>query len=87
MPFGLTGAPSSFQRLMDKLFHGLSFVTIYLDNILVHSPNPDVHIKHLQQVFQHLRTAGLKLRGAKCHIGLSEVTCLGHINNSCDWHG
>ena len=36
MPFGLSGAPSSFQRLMDT---GFSFVTIHLDDILVHSEN------------------------------------------------
>ena len=27
LPFGLTGAPSSFQQLMDKLFRDLPFVT------------------------------------------------------------
>ena len=37
MPFGLYGAPSSFHTLMDKVLCGLSFVTIYLDDILVHS--------------------------------------------------
>ena len=31
MPFGLCGAPSSFQRLMDKITRGLHFVTTYLD--------------------------------------------------------
>ena len=30
MPFSLTGAPSSFQRLMDSVFHGLPFVTTYV---------------------------------------------------------
>ena len=29
MPFGLTGAPSSFQRLMKQLLRNLPFVTVY----------------------------------------------------------
>ena len=33
MPFGLTGASSSFQRLMDKVLSGLTFIIIYLDDI------------------------------------------------------
>jgi len=33
MPFGLTGASSSFQRLMDTTLHRLPFVTIYLDDV------------------------------------------------------
>jgi len=43
MPFGLTGTPSSFQRLMDKTLQGLSFVNIYLDDILVHSSSEETH--------------------------------------------
>ena len=41
MPFGLSGTPSSFQCLMDKTLHGLSFVTIYLDDILL--KNEETH--------------------------------------------
>eukprot|EP00731_Ephydatia_muelleri_P014508 Em0008g228a len=50
MPFGLTGAPGSFQRLMDKVLRGLNFVTTYLDDVLVHSKTKDEHIKHLNAV-------------------------------------
>ena len=50
MPFGLTGAPGSFQRLMDKVLRGLNFVTTYLDDVLVHSKTKDEHIKHLNVV-------------------------------------
>ena len=39
MPFGLAGAPSSFQRLMNQIFRGLPFVTTYIDDVLVHSAN------------------------------------------------
>ena len=63
MPFGLTGAPSSFQRPMDKLFHDLPFVTAYLDDLFIYSANIKLHVKHLQEVFCRLWKAGLTLRG------------------------
>eukprot|EP00731_Ephydatia_muelleri_P038690 Em0863g2a len=73
MPFGVTGGPSSFQRLMDKVLHGLPFVTSYIDDVLVHSPNMKCHLQHLQQVFERLANAGLTLRGSKCQLGLDKV--------------
>ena len=79
MPFGLTGAPGSFQRLMDKVLRGLNFVTTYLDDVLVHSKSKDEHIKHLNVVFSRLKNAGLTLRGSKCHIGHDKVYYLGHV--------
>ena len=79
MPFGLTGAPSSFQRMMDKLFRDLPFVSSYIDDVLIHSPDVSTHSEHLQEVFRRLREAGLTLRGQKCHIGLSQVSYLGHV--------
>jgi len=82
MPFGLTGAPSSFQHLMDKVFRGLPFVTTYLDDILVHSRNAEEHSHHLREVFQRLADAGLTLRGKKCHIGMTSVSYLGHVFSS-----
>ena len=37
MSFGLTSAPATFKRLMDKLFAGWDFVFVYLDDILIAS--------------------------------------------------
>ena len=51
MSFGLTGAPGSFQRLMDSVTRGLPFVMTYLDDLLIYSPTPQVHQQHLCQVF------------------------------------
>jgi len=79
MPFGLTGAPSSFQRLMNQLFRDLPFVTVYIDDILVHSANQHQHAQHLQYVFDRLSEANLTLRGSKCYIALSQVSYLGHV--------
>ena len=55
---------------MDTIFRGLSYVTIYLDDILVHSP-------HLLEVFNRLAATGV--HGKKCRIGMSSVTYLGHV--------
>ena len=79
MPFGLSGAPASFQRLMNKLFRDVSFVTTYLDDILIHSKTQAEHVGHLAVVLSRLKDAGLTLRGHKCKIGLTKVHYLGHV--------
>ncbi|KRX63871.1 Retrovirus-related Pol polyprotein from transposon [Trichinella sp. T9] len=79
MPFGLTGAPSTFQRAMDSLLKDLPFAVAYLDDIIIFSPDSTTHGTHLEAVFTQLRNAGLTLKGSKCKIGVSEVCYLGHV--------
>ncbi|KAL5500108.1 hypothetical protein EMCRGX_G011611 [Ephydatia muelleri] len=79
MPFGLSGAPASFQCLMNKLFRDVSFVTTYLDDILIHSKTQAEHVGHLAVVLSRLKDAGLTLRGHKCKIGLKKVHYLEHV--------
>ena len=43
MPFGLSGAPSSFQRLMNIIMRGLPFVSTYIDDVLIHSESEELH--------------------------------------------
>ena len=45
----------------------------------MNSSNEEQHKIHLQEVFCIFREAGLTLRGRKCHIGLTEVTYVGHV--------
>ena len=83
MPFGFTGAPSSFQRLMDKVLRGFPFVTIYFDdNYLDTFTTTSDHISHIQSVFTRLSDTGLTLKGQKCHLGLKSVTYLGHTSTA-----
>ena len=84
MPFGLSGAPASFQRLMDSVLYGLPFASTYLDDILVYSPNVECHKDHLRQVFCPLQDAGLFLRERKCSIGVPKVCYLATFSFSAD---
>jgi len=64
---------------MDKILRDLPFASTYIDDILVFSLDPIKHKEHLCQVFKRLQEAGLTLHGRKCHIGLTQVTYLGHV--------
>ena len=70
MTFGLTCAPSMFQRLMDLILCGLTYESclVYLDDIIVFARDFQIHQERLQEVFQRLRRASLKLRHAKCYL-------------------
>jgi hypothetical protein len=61
LPFGLTGGPSTFQRYINSvLFPYLNeFYTAYVNDILIFSKNPTEHHKHVTQMLEKLRSAGL----------------------------
>lgn len=80
MPFGLHGAPATFQRLMDQVLCDTSdFSAAYLDDIIVYSDNWEVHMKHLKFVLDCLQSAGLTINPAKCAFAKSETEYLGYV--------
>lgn len=81
MPFGLCNAPATFQRMMNIIFEDLlfKFIKIYLDDCNIHSKTFEEHLQHLEEVFNRLRKAGLKLKPSKCHFCSPEIKFLGHI--------
>ena len=81
MPFGLCNAPATFERLMDRVLAGLSPETamVYIDDILVAGQTFQEQLDNLEQVFQCLRNAKLKLSPKKCHLFQKQVRYLGHI--------
>ena len=73
-------APSSFQMLMSQVFRGISFkyLIAYIDDLLIFSPNFETHLEHLQNVFERLRSARLRLHPKKCNFAVHKVMYLGH---------
>ena len=57
---------------------GLDFVFVYLDDLLVTSPDHATHKKHLQILFTCLAEYGIIIGPEKCQFGIAELIFLGH---------
>uniref|UniRef100_A0A9J8D6N2 Gypsy retrotransposon integrase-like protein 1 n=1 Tax=Cyprinus carpio carpio TaxID=630221 RepID=A0A9J8D6N2_CYPCA len=78
LPFGLFGAPATFQRLMDRVLRPhAAYAAAYLDDIIIYSGDWQRHMEHLRAVLGALRRAGLTANPKKCAVGRVEVRYLG----------
>lgn len=80
LPFGLKNAAASFQRLMEQVLreHKNICCIVYIDDIIIYSPDIQSHMHHLKQVIQSLHTAGLTLNLTKCKFICPSLDYLGH---------
>ena len=81
MPFGLKNAAQAFQRLIDTVCKGLSFVFVYIDDILIASVDQEQHLTYLRMLFERLNEHGLVVNPVKCVFGVTEINFLGHPVN------
>jgi len=81
MPFGRKNAGVTYQRLMDRVFQPLlcKTVEVYVDDIIVKSPNPRQHSTDLAEVFKALRTYNIRLNPEKCTFGVDGGKFLGFM--------
>ena len=80
MPFGLSGAPSTFQQMMDSLIKDKhNFAAAYLDDLIIFSNTWENHMHHLRTILQQLCKAKLTVKPQKCQLGMAECVYLGHI--------
>ena len=78
LPFGVSAAPSIFQRTMKVLLQGLAGVCVYLDDILITGKTEAEHLNNLSAVLERLKNAGMKLNSSKSVFMLGEVEYMGH---------
>lgn len=81
MPFGLCGAPATFQKLMCSVLSNENWTKclVYLDDIIIFGNTIEQHNERLKAVLQRLREANLKISPSKCCFLKNEVKYLGHI--------
>lgn len=84
MPFGLHGAPATWQRFIDSAIGAdlEKHVFTYLDDIIICTQTFRQHIDVLRQVLERLNDAGLTLNREKCHFCKAELRYLGYVVNS-----
>lgn len=80
-PFGVTNAPFTMCRLMDKVigFDLMPAVFVYLDDIVVASNTLEEHMKLLKEVATRLKTANLTISLEKSRFCRKQIKYLGYL--------
>jgi len=81
LPFGLSTAPTTFQRTMNVVLASVlgHHTLAYLDDVVVASASFSEHLQHLQETLALLHDAGMKLNLEKCELAKHQVKLLGFI--------
>jgi hypothetical protein len=81
MPFGLYGAPNTFQSAMNTTLAPLlrKCVLVFFDDILIYSKTLTEHTTDLQQVLQLLAHDSCQVKLSKCSFAQRKVNYLGHV--------
>lgn len=81
MPFGLSNAGSTFQRMIERCMGNdyLEMCLLYLDDIIIYSRSFEEHLVHVRNILERLRDFGLKVNPGKCSFFCTEAKFLGHI--------
>ncbi|CDJ67432.1 Gag-pol polyprotein, related [Eimeria necatrix] len=80
MPFGLKGAPATFQANINAYLQPLlgQGVIAYLDDVLIYSPDLPSHVALLQQVLGIFLDQKFYPKFSKCKFAKRELTYLGY---------
>ena len=81
MPFGLYGAPATFQHFINDILreHLDIFISAYIDNLLIYSNSLREHKEHVHKILGILRENGLQVDIEKCEFHVKEMLYLGMI--------
>ena len=86
LPFGLRNTNNTFQRMMDKILGNLPYDFVYIDDILIFSPDLTSHIQHLRDFLKLCRVHGLTIGLGKCEFAVPKTQFLGHPLTSSGLH-
>ncbi|CAN6459010.1 unnamed protein product [Victoria cruziana] len=79
--FGLTNTLADFMNLVNTVFNKYldQFVIVFIDDILMYSPDRETHSHHLHIVLEALRKHNMYGKFSKSKFWLEQVVFLGHV--------
>ena len=84
--FGVSTAPTIFQRTIDLLLQGIPNMCAYLDDIIITGKTEVEHLQNLSAVLSKLQEVGLRLKKSKCYFMAESMEYLGHIIDAKGLH-
>lgn len=78
LPFGLKGAPATFQRMMNTLLQDIPKCQAYLDDLVICSETWEEHLTQLRTLLQRLDKANLTVNLSKSEFAQATIQYLGH---------
>ncbi|XP_073672376.1 uncharacterized protein [Paramisgurnus dabryanus] len=79
MAFGMRNAPSSFQRLMNRVVAELEGCAVYIDDVVCYSDTWEIHLARIRLLFERFAAANLTVNLAKCEFAQATVVYLGKV--------
>ena len=76
LPFGVSSAPATFQRIMDQLLQRVKFTVCCLDDIVISGGSPEEHLAILEGVFGRLQEHGIRLNPASAFFSSRDLSFL-----------
>ncbi|QRV91923.1 Retrovirus-related Pol polyprotein from transposon opus [Ceratobasidium sp. AG-Ba] len=79
MPFGLTGAPTTFCEMVATAFHGLigKIMEVWMDDMATAADDFETALVNLRTIFERCRTHKISLSATKTVLLMSEATFAG----------
>ena len=78
MPYGLSSAPSAFQKILSSILSGVKGAFNIIVDIIVHGKDSEQHDERLNEVLSLLNEHHLSLNTGKCVLSATEVDFFGY---------
>ena len=83
LPMGVKNGPSMFQRMIQWALREIPCVLVYIDDVLVGTPESEdtiqSHLQDVSKVLDAFRRNSLAVKGSKMHLFMTMVKFCGHL--------